>query len=66
MTEKVPTVTREPDGSFSVRIAPETVLRWRFEADSYGSACCLTVETAKDAVFLKGDRNVQFPVRVLQ
>jgi hypothetical protein len=66
MTDKVPTVIREADGSYSLCISPDTVLHWRFEADSNGTLCSMTIETPPETLWLSGDRKVTFPVRVLQ
>jgi hypothetical protein len=66
MTAKVPTVIREHDGSFSLRISPDTVVRWRFDADSNGTLCRMTIETPPDTLWLSGNRSLKFPVQVLQ
>jgi hypothetical protein len=66
MTAKLPVVTHEADGSYSLRISPDTVLHWRFEADDNGTLCRMTIEAPRDTLWLKGERDFSFPVSMLQ
>jgi hypothetical protein len=66
MTAKLPTVTREPDGSFSLCIGRDTTIRWRFEPDSNGTLCCMSIDVPSNTRWIDGDRNMKFPVSTLQ